>query len=240
MKLLLVLGLLALVACSPSMELLSPDEFEEVIQDKDVFVLDVHVPEQEHIVGTDAFMPYDQLDTSKLPDKGTPIAVYCRSGSMSAQVAQELYDMGYTVYDLDGGTNAWRAAGKEFQERPLAEVSTMTVYKSPTCGCCGIWTDYVDYDTEVVQMQDLSSVKSQYGVPAELQSCHTAVIGGYVVEGHIPMEAIERMLEERPDIKGIAMPGMPSGSPGMPGPKSGPFVIYAIHNDGSYTEYMRL
>ena len=73
-----------------------------------------------------------------------------------------------------------------------------------------------------------------------MQSCHTTTIGNYFVEGHIPIEAIEKLMTEKPNIKGIAMPGMPSGSPGMPGAKQGPFIIYAIGNDGSVGEFMRM
>jgi len=92
--------------------LISSQEFSDLIADKNVFVLDVHTPEQTHIPGTDAFIPFDQIaeNVGKLPsDKSTPIAVYCRSGSMSSRVAKELVEMGYTsVYDLEGGTNAYK------------------------------------------------------------------------------------------------------------------------------------
>ena len=73
-----------------------------------------------------------------------------------------------------------------------------------------------------------------------MESCHTVVIGDYFIEGHIPLEAVEKLLVEKPDIKGIAMPGMPSGSPGMPGAKKGDFVIYAVNNDGTTEEFMRI
>lgn len=105
-----------------------------------------------------------------------------------------------------------------------------TIYKSITCGCCRVFADYLERYGIKVQRKDLpelSSVKSEYGIPQSLQSCHTTVIDDYVVEGHIPAEAIAKLLKERPQIKGIAMPGMPSGSPGMPGPKE-PFVIYEL------------
>ena len=73
-----------------------------------------------------------------------------------------------------------------------------------------------------------------------MEICHTTIIGDYFVEGHVPLEAVEKLLTEKPDIKGIAMPGMPSGSPGMPGAKKGDFVIYAVNRDGSYEEWTRL
>jgi len=118
------------------------------------------------------------------------------------------------------------------------------IYKSSSCGCCGIYGGYFkregNSDTEITNMEDVDSIKNQYGVPVGLRSCHTTIVGDYFVEGHIPLEAVERLLMEKPDIAGIAMPGMPSGSPGMPGPKSGDFVIYAVEHDGSYNEWMRI
>lgn len=114
--------------------------------------------------------------------------------------------------------------------------AVVTVYKSPSCGCCGVWATYMEregYEVKTENIQDMSEIKKRLGVPYELESCHTAEVGGYVVEGHIPNEAIEKLLAEKPDIKGIGMPGMPSGSPGMPGPKTEDFVIYEINHDGT-------
>lgn len=111
-----------------------------------------------------------------------------------------------------------------------------TVYKSPTCGCCGVYTSYMKkegYSVVAKNVQDMSVIKRDLGVPYELESCHTMEIGGYVVEGHVPEEAIAKLLAEKPDTKGIGMPGMPSGSPGMPGPKTDDFVIYEITHEGS-------
>jgi hypothetical protein len=120
---------------------------------------------------------------------------------------------------------------------------TATYYKSISCGCCDIHSKYLDskgFDVKINNLQDTSSIKTQFGIPIELESCHTAIIGNYFVEGHIPIEAINKLLEEKPDIAGIAMPGMPSGSPGMPGQKIGDFVIYAVNHDKSYNEFMRV
>ncbi len=118
-----------------------------------------------------------------------------------------------------------------------------TYYKSISCGCCDVHSKYVSskgFDVKINNFQDISAIKTDLGVPYELQSCHTAVIDGYFVEGHIPMGAIDKLLLEKPDIKGIAMPGMPSGSPGMPGTKTEDFVISAVNHDGSYYEFMRI
>ncbi len=112
----------------------------------------------------------------------------------------------------------------------------MTVFKSPTCGCCGGWVGYLrqhGLDVTVRDQEDVSPVKERYGVPDDMWSCHTAVIGRYVIEGHVPFAAIERLFAEQPDIKGIALPGMLEGSPGMPGDKDETFVIYGFSDAGS-------
>lgn len=120
----------------------------------------------------------------------------------------------------------------------------MTIYKSALCGCCGLYSDYVEKKSnlkiDIVEFDDVSPIKDKYNVPDNLRSCHISVIGDYFVEGHVPLEAIAKLMTEKPDIAGIALPGMPTGSPGMPGKKLGDFVIYAIHHDGSYEEFMRL
>ena len=94
----------------------------------------------------------------------------------------------------------------------------LVVTKDPTCGCCSGWVDHVrseGFDAEVVETSQINRVKARLGVPSNLHSCHTAEIGGYVVEGHVPASAVKRLLSERPRITGLAVPGMPVGSPGM-------------------------
>ncbi len=126
----------------------------------------------------------------------------------------------------------------------INQVSQIDIYKSITCGCCDVYSKYVAGKTEPkvnsFNVQDSEATKREYGVPSELESCHTTIIGDYFVEGHIPLEAVEKLLKEQPDLRGIAMPGMPMGSPGMPGQKTGDFVIYAVNNDGTYNEFMRI
>ncbi|MDZ4700357.1 MAG: DUF411 domain-containing protein [Rhodothermales bacterium] len=95
---------------------------------------------------------------------------------------------------------------------------TMMVYKSPTCGCCSKWVDHLraaGMDVKTTDSDDMGSIKERFGVPGKLSSCHTAVVGGYIVEGHVPFEDIQRLLTERPDAVGLAVPAMPVGSPGM-------------------------
>ncbi len=111
-----------------------------------------------------------------------------------------------------------------------------TVYKSPSCSCCEQYSAYLrkeGYSVEVEAIQDMSTIKKQYRIPYELESCHTMEIDGYVVEGHVPEEAVQKLLAEKPDIKGIGMAGMPSGSPGMIGSKTSDFVIYEITHEGT-------
>ncbi len=117
-----------------------------------------------------------------------------------------------------------------------------TVYKTPTCGCCQVYAEYLKHEglsVKIENLPDLTPIKNQYGIPANLQSCHTTVIGDYVIEGHIPLEIINKLLTEKPDIKGIALPGMPAGSPGMPGQKTGEWTIFALGKDGSIGEFMK-
>ena len=118
------------------------------------------------------------------------------------------------------------------------------IHKSLTCGCCSTYASYVDGKVSpkvnTLDTKGSDEIKIKYGIPSELQSCHTTIIGDYFIEGHMPLEAVEKLLKEKPNIKGIALPGMPSGSPGMPGPKSGEFVIYAVNNDGTSNEFMRI
>ena len=98
--------------------------------------------------------------------------------------------------------------------------STLVVYKTPTCGCCAKWVDHMrdaGFAVEVHDQADITPVKDAAGVPEELRTCHTARIGGYVVEGHVPAEDVRRLLATRPPVAGIGTPGMPVGSPGMEG-----------------------
>ncbi len=124
-----------------------------------------------------------------------------------------------------------------------SQASTLvTVYSSPTCGCCHEYEKYLEengFEVEPIRTEALSEMKDELNIPEEMRSCHTAKVGEYFVEGHVPVEAIRKLLEERPPIGGIALPGMPSGSPGMGGDKAEPFVIYSI-TDGAVEEFVTL
>jgi hypothetical protein len=113
------------------------------------------------------------------------------------------------------------------------EMTKATVYKDPNCGCCHNYVSYLrenGFEVDVVDTGDLPSIKQQSGVPADLEGCHSTIVGGYVVEGHVPVDIVKRLLQEKPAIRGISLPGMPLGSPGMDGEKEGPFVVYEIPN----------
>lgn len=118
----------------------------------------------------------------------------------------------------------------------LAADKTATVWKSPTCGCCTGWVSYLErngYTVKTIETDDLDPLKDRMGVPEPMRSCHTAKIDGYVIEGHVPVEAIDKLLKERPQVTGIASPGMPMGSPGMSGPKEDN-VVYAFSPKGKW------
>ncbi len=128
----------------------------------------------------------------------------------------------------------WATSGNDAPQSAINELlggEKIVVYKSPTCGCCEAYSSYLkskDIAVDVQNVADLNVIKERFNIPLNLQSCHTMEVGEYVVEGHVPLEVIEKLLTEKPDIGGIAMPGMPSGSPGMPGPKTAPFTIYIL------------
>lgn len=122
---------------------------------------------------------------------------------------------------------------------PLPEVA---VYKTPTCGCCGAWVKHLEangFRTVVTVLDDLAPIKAKHRVPARLESCHTAVVDGYVVEGHVPAADVHRLLRERPKVVGLVVPGMPAGSPGMEGPVSEPYATLSLAPDGSTSVFAR-
>ena len=106
-----------------------------------------------------------------------------------------------------------------------------TLFKNPGCTCCDRYADYLranGFDVAVLESPNMTAIKQSHGVREDLEGCHTMIVGGYVVEGHVPVGPIKRLLTEKPAIKGISLPGMPEGSPGMSGDKEEPFTIYSI------------
>ena len=120
--------------------------------------------------------------------------------------------------------------------------SSVIVYKTPTCGCCKQWVAHLEeagFAVKTTDLEDLSGIKEQFGVPQNLHSCHTAIVDGYVVEGHVPADVIEKMLKEKPEIAGISVPGMPVGSPGMevPGRAADRYKVMAFNKAGQARVY---
>lgn len=120
----------------------------------------------------------------------------------------------------------------------------MVVHKSPTCGCCGLWVEHMQqagFSVEVIETDDLAPIKERLGVPYGKGSCHTAEVDGYVIEGHVPAEDIRRLLAERPKARGLVLPGMPLGSPGMevPDGRVQPYTVELVAEDGSSSAFRR-
>jgi len=127
-------------------------------------------------------------------------------------------------------------------QKPAAAGPLVDVYKDPTCGCCGNWVKHLQdngFTTKVTESSNLADIKKQKGVPSQAQSCHTATVNGYVIEGHVPAADIRRLLKERPAVVGLAVPGMPIGSPGMevPNVKAQAYNVVAFNNQGQTTVY---
>lgn len=125
-----------------------------------------------------------------------------------------------------------------------SEVSVVTVYKSPTCGCCQKWVEYLQangFQVKTVDLDDMSEIKAASGVPRSLQTCHTAVVEGYVVEGHVPADALKKLLHDRPKVAGIAVAGMPAGSPGMevPGTPAKSYDVVAWDKAGKTSTFAK-
>lgn len=118
---------------------------------------------------------------------------------------------------------------------------TMTVYKNRFCGCCSNWARYMrgkGFQVTEKSVENGTFIKKRFGIPERLWSCHTALVGGYVIEGHVPADDVKRLLKERPDIRGLAVGGMPAGSPGMEqGSRKDHFKVIAVRKDGSTFVY---
>lgn len=114
------------------------------------------------------------------------------------------------------------------------------VYKSAYCGCCTEWVKHLEANGFKVNTKDVanpSDYREKFGIPDELGSCHTAMVQGYAIEGHVPAADIKRLLAERPKAKGLAVPSMPLGSPGMEGPRKDPYDVLLVQSDGKYSVY---
>ena len=124
-----------------------------------------------------------------------------------------------------------------------ANAATMTVHKHPSCGCCAKWIEHVQqhgFTVKVVETEDMAAVKKRLGVPDKLASCHTTLVGGYYVEGHVPAADIKRLLAQKPKAAGISVPGMPMGAPGMEhGDHKQPYATILVGKDGKLSQFAR-
>jgi hypothetical protein len=134
------------------------------------------------------------------------------------------------------------ASRGQWSPAPSDEVSVITVYKSASCGCCKKWVEYLQangYQVKTVDIDDLSEIKAASGVPRSVQTCHTAVVEGYVVEGHVPVDALRKLLHDRPKVAGIGVPGMPVGSPGMDGSPAQSYDVISWDKTGKTSVYAK-
>jgi hypothetical protein len=122
-----------------------------------------------------------------------------------------------------------------FSAPTFAEPIHAVLYKNPQCSCCEAYADYLranGFDIEIRPTNDLAQISVEAGVPARLEGCHSMFVEGYVVDGLVPVDIVRKLLSERPPIAGVTLPGMPQGAPGMPGPKTETFTVYAVAKDG--------
>lgn len=143
------------------------------------------------------------------------------------------------------GAVVFIAAGLYWPLAVAADAAAVTVYKTATCGCCQGWVEHMrgqgfDVKTQDMESSELARVRSHYRIPESAYSCHTAIVGGYVVEGHVPADLVARLLKERPAAIGISAPGMPAASPGMDIPGGGPYDVVILDPDGGTRLYQRV
>jgi hypothetical protein len=120
------------------------------------------------------------------------------------------------------------------------QLPKVVVYKDPACTCCGKWVAHLQregFPATATDVRDITAIKVKYNVPGKLQSCHTALVGSYVIEGHVPASDIRRLLKERPNVAGLTVPGMPTGSPGMEGLNGKPYDVIAFDAAGKTRVY---
>jgi hypothetical protein len=141
---------------------------------------------------------------------------------------------------VSAGTLLARRAGATVPLGAGAARPPLTVYKDPSCGCCKAWIAHMEKSGFVVTAHDdadMDALKDHYGVPSGVRSCHTALVGNYVVEGHVPAGDVDRLLKEQPKVAGLSVPGMVMGSPGMEGSMSKPYTVLAFQKTGATTSF---
>jgi hypothetical protein len=154
--------------------------------------------------------------------------------SYRAAVVGILVSLGLLIFGISSSVGQNAATGK-----PM-----VAVFKTPTCGCCSNWVDHMKangFELKVQDVDDIAAIKEKLGVAPEISSCHTSQVGGYVIEGHVPAAAVQRLLKERPKVAGLAVPGMPAGSPGMelPSGHREPYAVLTFDKTGRTSVYER-
>ena len=145
----------------------------------------------------------------------------------------------YYFYDPNNNSNNMKQAVKNTNFGVAQEV---VMYKSPTCGCCAGYANELEkqgFEVEIIMTENMDAIKEKYGISQDKQSCYTVVMNDYFIEGHVPMEAVEKLLKEQPEINGIGLPRMPAGTPGMGGMKRAPYEVYKTIN-GEFLEFITI
>ena len=163
----------------------------------------------------------------------------CSETSQPAMIATAQATPSAVVLPAQASTAAARAVPTSTTGLPA-----LLVHKQESCGCCGAWVEHMreaGFAVEVRNTDDLNPIKERVGVPYAKGSCHTAEVGGYFIEGHVPADDVKRLLAEQPDAKGLVLPGMPAGSPGMelPDGTTETYMVELVNQDGSVTEFAR-
>lgn len=147
-----------------------------------------------------------------------------------------------TMALMAGVATAGVAVAMQAPRAAPVQKSVVTVYKSPTCGCCSLWVDHMKeagFQVRTVDMDDITEVKQAGGVPIRLRTCHTALVDNYVIEGHVPADLVKKLLADKPEVAGIAVPGMPIGSPGMEGAPKAPYDVLLFDKSGKITLFAK-
>jgi len=156
-----------------------------------------------------------------------------------------LFLAGASLFLIMGRQKSETSSSTPSEKLATASTDKAVVYKTANCGCCRVYAKYlpkegIETEYSDISQEELDQMRQKFGISDDMAACHITVIGDYFVSGHIPIEAITKLLAEKPDVAGIALAGMPSGTPGMPGPKYEQWVIYAIGADGSSAEFMTI
>ncbi|MFO7277427.1 MAG: DUF411 domain-containing protein [Pseudomonadota bacterium] len=174
----------------------------------------------------------------------TPYALVLSMTILAWPVGAQGADAASHAHDAHAHAPSGQAGAQPSGNAAAQKLPRILVHRSPSCGCCGLWVEHLrkaGFEVDVREVDNLDPVKTRVGIPAGMGSCHTAEVDGYFVEGHVPASDIKRLLAERPKAKGLTLPGMPIGSPGMehPSGRSEPFVVRLVMEDGEIREFAR-